>query len=569
MVNADRIELMRAQAAAVERFACAPGACWHALFYYAVCGDWERFHSVGRGAAQADSGDALAYAVLGLELDRAETVRVCEAVRADGASAGVAYAAIKALLREGQVAAALALAKGRLISDKRDTPLFNLVIKYLAARGDTDAAIKAASASLECNPSQRDVSALLEALRRGESYSGELYLSPVPKRFPVSFYTPACNAGKYLRGTLEALIAQNYPIARIFVVDDGSTDDTAAIAREYPVDLIQFDGNRGLAAGRNAAFEAASTEFVGSVDADVSTNPDYTTHILMEFENASPLLAGVGGRLLETYTTAPADLWRTVHLPQGWYPWRMYFAALPRRNPGDESDAPCCPIFFLNGCNNIFRRSAVLGVGGYNEKYRTNAEDAALCNALRAAGYHVAFTRYAVARHTRRDSVQSVLKTAWNYGYWGRQDGGFYSRAPVPLWNMRPFVAEAYDNLIKDLEKRTFDCVYLDFLHLYVQILLDARACVQQGLLSAQQAARIQHASLDTIKVLDERHGGGLYEKARADCAEFFVDAAEDEAGTDGLPADVQAALETVVRDLREMLSGFPEALYPLLIGRR
>ncbi len=61
------------------------------------------------------------------------------------------------------------------------------------------------------------------------------------------------NQGQYLRGAIESALAQTYPIQEIWIADDGSSDDTQAIAEEYSRKHLQCplpspSGERGTGA---------------------------------------------------------------------------------------------------------------------------------------------------------------------------------------------------------------------------------------------------------------------------------------------------------------------------------
>ncbi|MBV9438416.1 MAG: glycosyltransferase, partial [Candidatus Eremiobacteraeota bacterium] len=79
---------------------------------------------------------------------------------------------------------------------------------------------------------------------------------PLPR---ISVVVCAYNAETTIAQTLQALTAQRYPEFEPIVVDDGSTDRTAEIARRFPVRLIQTE-NRGLSSARNTGLEAATGE---------------------------------------------------------------------------------------------------------------------------------------------------------------------------------------------------------------------------------------------------------------------------------------------------------------------
>lgn len=85
----------------------------------------------------------------------------------------------------------------------------------------------------------------------------------------VSVVIPAYNAERFLAEAIESVLAQEYEPIEIIVVDDGSTDGTAAVAQGYAhaVTCVR-QPNGGIGAARNRGVEAASGELLAFLDAD-------------------------------------------------------------------------------------------------------------------------------------------------------------------------------------------------------------------------------------------------------------------------------------------------------------
>lgn len=84
---------------------------------------------------------------------------------------------------------------------------------------------------------------------------------------------PAYNAGKVVTEAISSLLQQTVPLDEIIVVDDGSTDDTAAVAERTGVRVIR-QANRGPAAARNVAIRATDADWIVLLDADDVAYPD-------------------------------------------------------------------------------------------------------------------------------------------------------------------------------------------------------------------------------------------------------------------------------------------------------
>lgn len=93
---------------------------------------------------------------------------------------------------------------------------------------------------------------------------------PEPKSSPlVSVVIPAHNAEQYLAETLQSVFAQTYTALEVIVVDDGSTDGTAALVREqFPAAACLSKVNGRVARARNHGIDHARGEWIAFLDAD-------------------------------------------------------------------------------------------------------------------------------------------------------------------------------------------------------------------------------------------------------------------------------------------------------------
>ena len=102
----------------------------------------------------------------------------------------------------------------------------------------------------------------------------------------VSVVVPVYNRGASLRWTLDSVLAQSYPSFEVIVVDDGSSDDSAAcVATNYPgIRLIRQERNRGAAAAVNRGVAAARGELIALLDSDDLWSPDKLTLQVEDFD---------------------------------------------------------------------------------------------------------------------------------------------------------------------------------------------------------------------------------------------------------------------------------------------
>jgi len=84
----------------------------------------------------------------------------------------------------------------------------------------------------------------------------------------VSVIIPVFNGERYLAETLDSIWAQDYRPLEVIVIDDGSTDHTAEIARSNPAVIYVHQPNQGHGAAKNAGIAKARSDFIAFLDAD-------------------------------------------------------------------------------------------------------------------------------------------------------------------------------------------------------------------------------------------------------------------------------------------------------------
>ena len=85
----------------------------------------------------------------------------------------------------------------------------------------------------------------------------------------VSVVIPVFNGERFLREAVQSVLAQNYAPVEIIIVDDGSTDGTATVARSFPETVCYLhQANKGPAAARNRGIERAEGSLIAFADAD-------------------------------------------------------------------------------------------------------------------------------------------------------------------------------------------------------------------------------------------------------------------------------------------------------------
>ncbi len=217
----------------------------------------------------------------------------------------------------------------------------------------------------------------------------------INKQLFISVIVPVYNGGKFLEKCLDALFASDYSAFEIVVVDDGSTDDSAAISREKGATVISTPRRQsGPAAARNLAAEKVRGEILLFVDADVVVKPDTIAKVAARFANQPEISA-----LFGSYDDEPGE---KNFLSQ----YRNLLHHFVHQNSNSEAST------FWAGLGAI-RREAFVAVGGFDcERFLVpSIEDIELGVRLRAAGYRILLAKEIQAKHLKKWEIVSLVRT--------------------------------------------------------------------------------------------------------------------------------------------------------------
>ena len=224
----------------------------------------------------------------------------------------------------------------------------------------------------------------------------------------ISFVVPAYNEQALIARSLNAirdeilragqLLGED---AEIIVVNNASTDATAAVAAAIPGVIVVDEPRKGLVQARWAGFEASSGDLVANIDADTVIPAGWLTEALRQFER-SKTLVGLSGPYV--YYGVP----RRVNLVVGGYYRLAYTAYLFNRfvlNVGS----------MLQGGNFIVRRDAMLKLGSPSHRFSFYGEDTDMARRLSKVG-GVKFTfRLPAASSGRRLAGEGVFTIGLRY----------------------------------------------------------------------------------------------------------------------------------------------------------
>lgn len=256
--------------------------------------------------------------------------------------------------------------------------------------------------------------------------------TPPSSPLPAGVLIAAYNEEKVISATLRSVLASRYPLQEIIVIDDGSTDGTAAeVEREFgdhPLVRLIRKPNGGKASALNAGLRAAKSDILVCLDADTVLHPDAAGLLVRHFDR--PNVAAVAGNVRVGNAGSVFTVWQSIEYTTS--------QNLDRRA---QERLDCITV--VPGAIGAWRRDAVLAAGGYHSD--TLAEDTDLTWRLRLAGHRIENEPLALSFTEAPDSASAFFRQRFRWAYgtlqclwkhraaFGRH--GWFGRFAIPqLW---------------------------------------------------------------------------------------------------------------------------------------
>lgn len=203
----------------------------------------------------------------------------------------------------------------------------------------------------------------------------------------VSVLLPVFNSEKYLRDSIDSILAQTYTDFELVIVDDGSTDATPEIisaVKDPRVRTLKNESNLGLQKSLNRAISTCSSEYLARHDADDISHPD-RLRLQADFLDRNPHIAVVGSAAewinedgkscgMERYPTNEVDLrWGLL------FAWGILHPTVMMRrsvivNEGGYSEDPAVSVVEdLELWSRVMLRHGITNLGDCLLRYRLNS----------------------------------------------------------------------------------------------------------------------------------------------------------------------------------------------------
>ena len=213
----------------------------------------------------------------------------------------------------------------------------------------------------------------------------------------VSVVVPVRNAERTLTDCIRSLLRLEYPPSRqeILIVDNGSTDASARLIRDFPV-IYLSEPRRGPSHARNAGIQRSQGDIVAFTDADCIVTSRWLRALIAAFEEKD--IDAAAGEIL----------------PFPPHTWAEYYMA--RRRPRWQAPALAAPNPYMVTANVAFRRKAFERIGLFDPRFRTGQDQDFSWRFFRA-GLACRYAPTAVVFHRHRSTTWQFFKQQLGWGH--------------------------------------------------------------------------------------------------------------------------------------------------------
>src|SRR5580700_10061065 len=170
----------------------------------------------------------------------------------------------------------------------------------------------------------------------------------------IAVVVPARNGGEGTAECVRACLAQTRPADELLIVDNGSTDDTAAMASAAGARVLT-EPIRGSYRARNRGWRATTADIIAFTDVDCVPDPDWLAELAEPFND--PSVAGVGGAIIQAELNSASQRWM-----------------VERRFLDQAQNAAHEFLPFFATANVAYRRSVLEDLDGFDEAYLSGGD---------------------------------------------------------------------------------------------------------------------------------------------------------------------------------------------------
>lgn len=222
------------------------------------------------------------------------------------------------------------------------------------------------------------------------------------ERVKISIIILNWNGKELMQRYLPSVVAcSDYPHVKVYVADNGSTDDSLAmIEQEFPtVNVIKLEKNWGFAEGYNRAIKAVDSEYVLLLNSDVRVTPGWLEPLEramdedLELAAVQPKLLADSNPTYFEYAGACGGF-----IDKYGYPFCRGRILSDIEEDKAQYDTPCS-VFWCSGAAIMVRRDLYLQVGGLDSAFFAHMEEIDMCWRIARLGYKMAAIPACVVYH--------------------------------------------------------------------------------------------------------------------------------------------------------------------------
>jgi len=199
------------------------------------------------------------------------------------------------------------------------------------------------------------------------------------------------NGKKYLERFIPVLLQSTYPDFKIYVADNGSTDDSVSFLRQTHSEVIILaePTNEGFAGGYNRAIQQIPEEFIVLLNSDIEVTRNWLEPAVKMMVQ-DPHIGAVQPKILDFNNKKRFEY---AGAAGGWidrlgYPFSMGRIFDILENDDQQFDKPT-PIFWASGAAMFTRESIFIKLGGFDSYFFAHQEEIDLCWRMQHAGYKI------------------------------------------------------------------------------------------------------------------------------------------------------------------------------------
>ena len=252
----------------------------------------------------------------------------------------------------------------------------------------------------------------------------------------VSVVICAYNVSTLINTILESMKKQTFTDFEVVVVNDGSSDDTSALAKQGGARVLDIE-HQGLSAARNAGINAARADIVAIIDADCHATETWVQEIYDMLQSGETV---VTGDTQIPHSTFLGDCISGLGYPGGGQ------LGFDKMWPVDDNGYTT----HLAGGNCAFLKNAIQKLGAFNPQLTITADDVYLSMKILQKGLKIKYNPTMIMYHPARKDLKSFVK--WHYARgkgsyaFKKQVGSFRQFYSLRWWSTKNMIKKYWNS---------------------------------------------------------------------------------------------------------------------------